>query len=142
MELTELSVTLVTSLASAVLSAIVGYFAYKVQKRDKKRDAEMEARMAKEQEEARERKAEAKAVQDAVQCLLRDKLIYLIQKSSKEGFAPVYVVENVDKMYKSYHNLRGNGLITQMYERFCELPLGEEDHGRNVETGERNAMDK
>ena len=58
--------------------------------------------------------------------MLRDRLIFLIQKSESDGYAQFYVLQNVNRMYDAYHKLGGNGLVSQLYERFMELPHEQE----------------
>lgn len=136
MEHAEIAATAFASTISATLSLVVGYFIYRIQKNDKRREEEhrrQEVERKKEEEKRRqeeERKAKDqaetnKAIKDAVQCILRDRLIHLINKSVEEGQAPVFTVENVNKMYESYHTLEGNGTIDQLYEHFRDLPTRE-----------------
>lgn len=130
----DMQITLVTSAFSAALSFIVAYLMYQLQRNDSKRRAQMEQieRERKEEEDRRreedkQRAEEAKAANDAlnsaVQCLLRDKLIYLTQKSIDEGYKQSFVTENVGTMYDAYRNLHGNGLVKNLFEQFSRLPI-------------------
>ena len=143
MEHAEIAATAFASTISATLSLVVGYFIYRIQKNDKRREEEhrrQEVERKKEEEKRRqeeERKAKDQAetneaIKDAVRCILRDKLIYLMQRAERDGYAPVYVVENVATMFESYQGLHGNGLVAQLYDRFSALPHVEPDEEKEV----------
>ena len=55
--------------------------------------------------------------------LLRVQLIEYHDKYMKLGSIPSYAYENFMEMYKAYHELGGNGMITKMYEEIQELHL-------------------
>lgn len=55
--------------------------------------------------------------------LLRVQLIEYHDKYMALGEIPSYVYENFVEMYKAYHELGGNGMITKMYKEIQELHL-------------------
>lgn len=63
-----------------------------------------------------------RALRDGVKAILRSDIIQLCNHYEEKGWAPFYAVENITNMYNAYHDLGGNGAITQMYERFLALP--------------------
>lgn len=135
MESTELTLTVITSVFSAALSVIVGYLVYRLQKSDAKREVEAEQKRREDAEKEKETRESNSAIRNGLQCILRDRLIFLMQTAEKEGFAPVYTVQNVSSMYAAYHTLGGNGMVAQLYDHFQNLP--------HVQKGEKNhAVDK
>ena len=62
------------------------------------------------------------AVALGVQALLRDRIIQAYNHYQEKGCCPIYGMENVLAMYKQYHNLGGNGAITELVEKLKELP--------------------
>ena len=54
--------------------------------------------------------------------LLRNEIIRSYEKYMKQGWIPLYGLENVLEMYNSYHCLQGNGSITRLVEEIKNLP--------------------
>ena len=44
-----------------------------------------------------------------------------------KGFAPVYARTSIADIYKTYHDLGGNGGIESLYLRVLELPMSEDE---------------
>lgn len=63
------------------------------------------------------------ALELGVQALLRDRMIYSYNKYTEIGNAPIYAKENFSNMYKQYHELGANGVMTKLYEEFMTLPV-------------------
>lgn len=63
-----------------------------------------------------------KALEFGVQALLRDRMLHNYNKYSEQGYAPIYAKENFENMYRQYHELGGNGVMTQLHIEFMELP--------------------
>lgn len=63
------------------------------------------------------------ALFSGVRALLRDRIIYAYNHYylDKECL-PIYAIENVERMYKAYHALHGNGTVTQLVEKMRTLP--------------------
>lgn len=68
-------------------------------------------------------KTERNANAEGTKALLMIKLIEYHDKYCKEGCMPIYVHNNVEILYKAYHNLGGNGTITKMKEEMDELEI-------------------
>ena len=67
--------------------------------------------------------ARENAYTEAIICLLRDKLIVSHHKYVPDGSIPSYAYENWRKMYDSYKQLGGNGLIDGMNDDIEELTI-------------------
>ena len=84
-----------------VLTALMGYIVWLLQKQKKDRDANSKGTML----------------------LLRVQLIEYHDKYMAIGSIPSYAFENFCEMYEAYHELGGNGMITKMKEEVEELHL-------------------
>lgn len=84
-----------------VLTALMGYIVWLLQKQKKDRDANSKGTML----------------------LLRVQLIEYHNKYTILGSIPSYAYENFCEMYEAYHELGGNGMITKMKEEIDELHL-------------------
>ena len=83
------------------LPIILGYIAWLLQQQKKDRDANSKGTML----------------------LLRVQLIEYHDKYMREREIPSYAYDNFSEMYKAYHALGGNGMITKMYEEIQHLHL-------------------
>lgn len=74
------------------------------------------------------------ALFSGVRALLRDRIIYAYNHYylDKECL-PIYAIENVERMYKAYHTLRGNGTVTHLVEKLRTLPQTCDERGENNE---------
>ena len=66
-----------------------------------------------------------------VRALLRDRIIQAYNHYKDKGCCPIYAMENVERLYKAYHALRGNGTVTSLVEELKALPRsceGDEHH--------------
>ena len=77
----------------------------------------------------KQRKKNEDANSRGTMLLLRVQLIEYHDKYTTMGHIPSYAYENFEEMYKAYHDLGGNGMITHMYEEVKELEIRKE---RNV----------
>lgn len=68
------------------------------------------------------RAREQDAIKDGMQAILRDRIIQAYNHYAEKGFCPIYARDNVAHMYEAYHNLGGNGTITELYEKLLHLP--------------------
>ena len=100
------------SVASSITSAAVGYVAYKLKQADSARQAEAA-------EERRRRESE----RAGLIALLRERMREIYYHSFEKGEAPLYARDSFESMYHAYHDMGGNGIIDDMYERFLSLPL-------------------
>ena len=84
-----------------VLPILLGYIVWLLKEQKKDRDANSRGTML----------------------LLRVQLIEYHDKYMEQGDIPSYAYENFVEMYKAYHSLGWNGMITKMYEEIQELHL-------------------
>lgn len=70
---------------------------------------------------------EQEAVKLGVQALLRDRIVNAYNHYIEKGYCPIYGRENVEAMYIQYHNLGGNGTITELKRKLDQLPTEEEE---------------
>ena len=78
-----------------------------------------------EKEKSEQREAEQESMNSAICCLLRTEIISICHKSEKEGFLPVWAMENLTNMYNAYIALGGNGTARKLYEKAIHLPQRE-----------------
>lgn len=89
----------IIGLASAVSVAVIGLIANRRGKRSK----------------------EDKAVMDGLQCLLRAEIIRSYEKYSEKGYCPLYAKEALTRAYNSYHELGGNDVATDLYDKIMDM---------------------
>lgn len=95
-----------------VLGAIVGFFGFLGKKKINKLECKI-----KEQE----------AIKNGVQALLRDRIIQSYNHYVEKGYCPIYAMENIQNMYNKYHDLGGNGTVTNLLNKLKELPTESEE---------------
>ena len=66
-----------------------------------------------------------KSLREGLLSLLRAELIRSYDKYSKKGFCPLYAKEALEKAYKAYSALGGNGAMQKVFEKTMELPIEE-----------------
>ena len=94
-----------------ILSALMSYAVFLLKEQKKDRDANAKGTML----------------------LLRVQLIEYHDKYVEEGEIPSYAYDNFDEMYKAYHALGGNGMVTKMYNEIQELHLKTKNGGNHNE---------
>lgn len=68
------------------------------------------------------------AIAQGVQSLLRDSIVSNYNKAvDRGGTCPIYCKESIKKAYQAYHNLDGNDVVTQLYDKLLHMPEGD-DH--------------
>lgn len=82
-----------------ILTSVLGYVVWLLKEQKKSKDANGKGTML----------------------LLRVQLIEYHDKYVALGEIPSYAYDNFDEMYKAYHALGGNGMITKMYEEIQDL---------------------
>lgn len=70
---------------------------------------------------------EYNGMNEGVQAVLRDRILQCCEHFQELGYAGVHDRENVEHMYNAYHKLGGNGMVTDLYNRFRTLPLTPKD---------------
>ncbi len=84
-----------------VLPAVLGYIVWLLKRQKKDRDANGKGTML----------------------LLRVQLIEYHDRYMALGHIPSYALENFIEMYEAYHELGGNGMVTEMYKEILELEI-------------------
>lgn len=64
------------------------------------------------------------AIETGVQALLRAQMISDYNHYSDKGYAPIYARENFENEYQQYKNLGGNGVMSDIRDKFRALPTG------------------
>jgi len=68
------------------------------------------------------------AIELGIQALLRAQMIADYNHYNEKGSAPIYARENFENVYRQYHNLGGNGVMTDIHTKFMELPIPKGEH--------------
>lgn len=68
--------------------------------------------------------AKNSAIELGVQALLRSQMIDDYNHYAERGFAPIYARENFENLYTQYKELGGNGVMTDIHNKFYALPTG------------------
>jgi hypothetical protein len=97
----------------AIMTLIVGYIGTKIKKRETERKREQE---------------EQEALRDGVRAVLRDRIVQAHNNFSRIGSIEIEELENISNMYIAYHNLGGNGVVTNVYNRILEIPIKKSTH--------------
>ena len=63
-----------------------------------------------------------KCMAQGMQCLLRLEIIRSFENYNSKGYCPVYAREAISRGYTAYHNLGGNDVATDLYDKIMELP--------------------
>ena len=66
--------------------------------------------------------ADEKALRKGVLGLLRADLIRSYEKYGERGYCPIYARDALEQEYEAYHNLGGNGTITDLWNKTKLLP--------------------
>ena len=64
-----------------------------------------------------------KAQNIGLQAVLKDLLKIRYLEWIHKGYAPMDARDDLEKMYQAYHGLNGNGVVTELRNRFLELPI-------------------
>ena len=86
---------------AVVLPVVLGYIVWLLKRQKKDRDANGKGTML----------------------LLRVQLIEYHDRDVAVGHIPSYALENFIEMYEAYHELGGNGMVTEMYKEILELEI-------------------
>ena len=76
-------------------------------------------------------KKKSEAIAEGVQSLLRESIVTNYNHYTDKGFCPIYAKESIKKVYKAYHNLGGNDVATELYNKvlkMAETPKEESDN--------------
>nr|DAN24246.1 MAG TPA: hypothetical protein [Caudoviricetes sp.] len=64
-----------------------------------------------------------RALKDGVRSIIRDRIIQSCNYFQTLHCITTQQMENITKLYESYHNLSGNGVITSIYKSTMKLPI-------------------
>lgn len=99
--------SVLNTVLSVLLTALVGYLISLIKShKDSKRENEIKIQ----------------CTNNGLQALLRAQLINDYNKWHVKGYAPIYVRENFENCYNQYHALGGNGVMTDLHDKFMDLP--------------------
>ena len=91
-----------------LLPILLGYIVWLLKEQRKSRKAEDEKRDANGR---------------GLMLLLRVQLIEYHEEWMERGYVTKHGIQNFIEMYKAYHSLGGNGMVTQLLEEVKELPI-------------------
>ena len=63
------------------------------------------------------------ALENGMQAILRDRILTSYYHYHEKGHITLHGLENVEAMYKSYHDLGGNGTMTRLVEAMREMEV-------------------
>lgn len=107
---------IVVIVISAIVTSVIGYIFHKIKQRDERRDA-----LATERDNAiRERE---QAINQSLRALCRDRILQGYRYYKHHGYISTADLETMTKLYDAYHALGGNGTITAVYDKICQLPI-------------------
>lgn len=70
----------------------------------------------------KDEKEDYSSIKDGMLSLLRAELIRSGEKYLSQNWIQIYAKDAYDKAYKAYHELGGNGTMTDMHDKVMELP--------------------
>lgn len=111
-------ISAVSSVAVSVFSGIMAVYGKK------------HAKLRKEEMEKYERWDELRQnVAAGMRCTLRNSILEKCKQYIKLEHCPIHIKQQVEEEYGIYHNLGGNGTVTQIYKKFLDLPNeGDDDN--------------
>ena len=62
------------------------------------------------------------SIEKGIQALLRAQMVTDFNHYMDKGFAPIYARENFENCYQQYKCLGGNGVMTNIHQKFMDLP--------------------
>ena len=70
----------------------------------------------------KEERTQQEAIKAGLQALLRAQMVNDYNHYTEKVYAPIYARENFESCWKQYKNLGGNGVMTDLHEKFLKLP--------------------
>lgn len=67
------------------------------------------------------------AIAEGVQSLLRESIVNSYNRYTDKGFMPIYAKESLKSVYRSYHNLGGNDVATELYQKMLRMQEEKDD---------------
>lgn len=74
-----------------------------------------------------EEKVKNEAIAEGVQSLLRESIVSNYNRYTELGYCPIYAKESIKKVYSAYHNLGGNDVATELYNKVLKMPEVKDD---------------
>ncbi len=107
---------------SNALSLFVAILSHRINKRMQERDEKERQEAIIREEAVQKRQMEHDALIAGLRAILRDRLINAYRTYGEWEEIPLYVSENIQKMYMAYHNVGGNDTVTKLYEILMDKP--------------------
>lgn len=82
-------------------------------------------------DQIRAEQAKNEAIAEGVQSLLRESIVTNYNRYSERGYCPIYAKESLKRVYKSYHNLGGNDVATELYTKVLKMPEEKKEEADN-----------
>ena len=67
------------------------------------------------------------AIAEGMQSLLRESIVNSYNRYTDKGFMPIYAKESLKFVYRSYHNLGGNDVATELYQKMLRMQEEKDD---------------
>ncbi len=64
---------------------------------------------------------EHSAIREGMLALIREGIISAYKRCEDRGYCPIYELENVNKLYKEYKKLGGNGTVDELVEDLRDM---------------------
>ena len=114
------------SIVSTIVTAIISYLMYRLQRHQENKDAEMEKQREAEVKRIEQEKKKSEAIQASLLALIRDRILQGYRYYHGQGGISTQDLETMAKLYAAYHALGGNGTITTVYNKITNMPIKEE----------------
>lgn len=66
--------------------------------------------------------AKNEAMAEGIQALLRESIVSNFNRYTDKGYCPIYAKESIKKVYHAYHDLGGNDVATELYQKTLRMP--------------------
>ena len=70
----------------------------------------------------KEEQKKNEAIAEGIQSLLRESIVSNYNKYKGKGYCPIYAKESIKKVYQAYHDLDGNDVATDLYNKLLGMP--------------------
>ena len=67
------------------------------------------------------------AIAEGVQSLLRESIVNSYNRYTDKGYMPIYAKESLKFIYRSYHNLGGNDVAAELYQKMLRMQEEKDD---------------
>lgn len=99
------------AIIQGALTLLVGWLGLKIKQRENRKE-----------EIEKIQEVETQALKQGVQAVLRDRILHAYHHYKYVGKISVSQMENLSNMYNAYHDLGGNGVVTNVYLKAMKLP--------------------